>query len=541
MANPLITCVSGLSAHQKMIEVIGNNIANMNSTAFKTSRVFFSDIYYETVNSGTPSQVGTGSKVATISVDTAQGNLETTGRKFDLAIDGQGYFVVDSEVGPLYTRSGVLSVDQQGYLVDSSTGFRVQRYGTVGEPDGANPSFQVPGSSNISIPIGAALPGSMTSLATLRGNLPSTTRAATQQILTTSNRLLTGGVSATGATLLNSLDFNTSPYGPGDTIDISGVDADGTVISGSLAVDGTTTLDDLITMLNSLYTGATAALNIDGELTLTANETGTSPLTMTLSDNPANIGGSNFSGNPMATTVLGRAGQLIQGGIEVFDARGDGHLVGLAFELQPDGTWNMQASLDSAEGDLLIGDVSGISFNPDGSFAGISGGGAAILSVRFAGQTDAQVIDLSFGETGSLSGLRSISGESSLSAEQDGYASGTLASVNIDGRGVITGLGTNGRQIPLAQIAIATFRNPAGLESLGNGMSRATLASGDVELGTGESGGRGSIRSGQLEQSNVDLAAEFTRLIIAQRGFSANARSISVADEMLQELTQLLR
>lgn len=541
MANPLITGVSGLSAHQKMIEVIGNNIANMNSTAFKSSRVFFSDIYYETVSSGTPIQVGTGSKVATISVDTTNGNLETTGRKFDFAIDGEGYFVVDSEVGPLYTRSGVLSVDQEGFLVDSSTGFRVQRYGTVGEPDGANPSFQVPGSSNIAVPIGAAIPGNSTSLATLRGNLPSTTRAATQQTLTTSNRLLAGGVSATGTTLLNSLDFNTSPYNAGDTIDISGVDADGTVISGSLAVDGTTTVNDLIAMLNSLYSGATAALNIDGELTLTANETGTSSLNVALSDNPANVGGSDFAGNPMTTTTLGRSGELIRGGIEVFDARGDGHLVGLAFEMQPDGTWNMTASLDSAEGDLLIGDVNGISFNSDGSYAGIAGGGSAILSIRFAGQTDPQLIDLAFGDTGSLSGLRSIGGEPSLSAEQDGFASGTLASVNISGNGVITGLGTNGRQIPLAQIAIASFRNPSGLENVGNGMARATLASGDVEIGTGESGGRGSIRSGQLEQSNVDLAAEFTRLIIAQRGFSANARSISVADEMLQELTQLLR
>ena len=113
--------------------------------------------------------------------------------------------------------------------------------------------------------------------------------------------------------------------------------------------------------------------------------------------------------------------------------------------------------------------------------------------------------------------------------------------MHIDTDGTVFGLTSNGLQIPLGQLAIATFRNVNGLLSTGGNYYQASLSSGNPEIGTALTGGRGALRSGQLEGSNVDLALEFTRLIIAQRGFSANARTVTVTDRVLEELTNIIR
>ncbi|MCA9029621.1 MAG: flagellar hook-basal body complex protein [Planctomycetaceae bacterium] len=552
MANPLITGVSGLSVHQKMIEVIGNNIANINSTAFKARRAYFSDVFYETIRSATSgevgqiggtnaSQIGTGAKVATISLDGRQGNMETTGGQLDFALEGEGFFTMDTGRGPLYTRAGVFSIDKNGILVDASTGYRIQRFGTVGEPDGINPAFQIPGATEIRIPIGESIPGNKTTETVLRGNLSSSTKTAEYHEIATSHPLLDGAIPATGASLLNSLDWVTTPFQAGDSIEMSGTDVDGNAISTSLSVDGTTTVDDLLSSLSSSFPGTTASIDTDGFLRLVADESGAVPMIVNLANGSTNVGQLDVVSNPLFIENAGEDGNIIRGGIEVFDNRGEGHVVGLAFEPQADGTWNMLATMDSAEGDILTSEINGISFNSDGSFAGIQGSATGELEFQFVGQVDPQVVTISFGTPGSLNGLKSISGESSIATEQDGFPPGTLNSVSVDGNGIIDGLATNGRRIPLAQLAIASFRNPAGLENRGDGTLQVTRSSGDVQLGSAQSGGRGTIRSGQLEQSNVDIAAEFTRLIIAQRGFSANARTITVANEMLQELTQILR
>jgi flagellar hook protein FlgE len=552
MANPLLTGVTGLTVHQKMIEVIGNNIANLNTTAYKTRRVSFSDVFYETVRPSTggvigqiggtnAAQIGTGAKVATISVDNRQGNVETTGGALDFAIEGDGFFTLDSGQGPVYSRSGIFSIDKNGTLVDASTGYRVQRFGTVGEPDGVNPAFQTSGSSEIRIPLGTTVPGNPTTEATVSGNLSAGNARATYHTFSTSTRLLEGTAAATEASLLNNLNWVSTPFQAGDTLSISGVDADGTAISTNVAVDGTTTVGDLLAAINGAYGGAEATLDADGYLKLTADEPGTSTLTFALGNGSGNVGELDTAGNPLLVATAGATGTTVHGGLEVYDSRGTAHVIGLSFEPQPDGTWNMQANLDPAQGEVLQGTIAGLTFASNGSFTGISSTSLSSLVFRFVGQTEPQTVELSFSGEGSLGGLKSISGESSVSVEQDGYPPGTLSAVSVDGSGLVDGIATNGRRFPLAQLAIASFRNPAGLESRGNAYLIETRSSGEVQIGSGQSAGRGTVRSGQLEQSNVDLAAEFTRLIIAQRGFSANARTITVSNEVLEELAQILR
>jgi flagellar hook protein FlgE len=154
----------------------------------------------------------------------------------------------------------------------------------------------------------------------------------------------------------------------------------------------------------------------------------------------------------------------------------------------------------------------------------------------------AQTITLNFGTPGGFNGLTQFGGATSAAAvDQDGFGAGFLTSVSVASDGVINGVFTNGQILPLAQMAIATFVNPGGLGREGNNLFSLTSQSGEALIGAGGSGGRGLVQQGTLESSNVDVALEFTRLIIAQRGFQVNARTITVGNEVLQELANIIR
>ena len=144
--------VTGLQVNQRMLDVVGNNLANSNTTGFKEQTVNFSDLVYQNLKDATaasttvggtdPIQVGSGAKVASISTDFQQGTLQSTGNDLDLALQGQGFFVVRSGSQPVYTRAGSFGVDSQDYLVDPATGNRVQRFGSVGEGSATSPPFR---------------------------------------------------------------------------------------------------------------------------------------------------------------------------------------------------------------------------------------------------------------------------------------------------------------------------------------------------------------------------------------------------------------
>ncbi len=554
MANALLTGVSGLNSHQKMLEVIGNNLANLNTPAYKSRRMLFSDLFYETVrpsSDGTPgalggtnpAQVGSGSRVSQVDVQFAQGNLSATGAPLDLAIEGDGFFVVDTGSETLFTRTGALQVDEDGILVDPSTGYRVQRFGATGETGGTGVGFQVPGDADIRIPFGATIPGRATTNVSMSGNLPTAAQGPTHEVLQTQLEWSALGSTATTASLLNDLDANTVDYAPGDVIQIDGTGADGSPVSLSLSVDGTTTLDDLITAIDAGFAGANASLDASGRIVLTANEPGEAFLSLSLSDAPGNTGSSAFNSNSFIVTTDGRSGDVVRGSVEVFDERGGAHTVSLTLQKQFDGSWNLNAGLDPSQGTVVDGLVTGINFNEDGSLsqAGGAGSGDSNLSFQFPGTTTPQNVNISFGLLGGFDGMTELATDASLGAGQDGLAAGALVSVQVSADGMVSGIASNGSVVPLAQIAIASFRNPGGLESRGQNYYSVSLSSGSVQIGSGLAGSRGAVRSGQLEQSNVDIAEEFTQLIIAQRGFSANARTITVADQILEELTNLVR
>lgn len=555
MANSLFTGVSGLTAHQKMIEVVGHNLANLNTTGFKTRSAQFADVFYETISrarpasgdlgGSNPAQVGGGSKLASVAVQHKQGGLDPTGGQFDFAIDGNGFFVLTTDEGTKFTRDGAFGLDANGVLVDVATGFPVQRFGTVGDVNNFAPSFQIPGNPRITVPIGAAVPGEPTTEVNLRGNLsPANISGTTHVLSTTAPWTVSGGAGATSSDLINSLDFVTTPFTTGDTIDIIGSDRDGNSINDSVAVDGSSTIQDLVDGIAAAFPGTIVVLEADGRLSISESQPGQSQIAISLDNGPSNTGQAVFAAHEPITITSGFNAEIVRSTMEVFDDQGTAHQVGLEIQKEDDDTWTLLASVDPASGVILDGRVDNIVFNPvNGTFtsAGTPGLGDENLVFRFNGLSTPQAIRVHLGDPGTLNGLTSNTSISSVSTEQNGSGNGTLVSTNVDESGIIEGVASNGRRFPLAQLAVAAFRNPNGLESDGDNIFRATTSSGTVELGPARSGGRGTILAGQLEQSNVDIAVEFTRLIIAQRGFSANARTITVTDEMLEELTNLLR
>ena len=548
MPNSLITGLSGLNSHEQMLDVIGHNLANLNTTGYKSRRTHFADLVYETLRSGTgssgnlggvnPAQVGSGSKVSQIDVQFQQGSLENTGEMFDFALQGDGFFIVNNGTQDFYSRAGAFSIDEAGVLVDPATGNRVQRFGTVGEPNGVDPAFQVPGDSAIYVPLGATIPGEATTSANLLGNLPSFANGPVEQVVSSFNAWTAGGTAAGSGTLLNSLDQSTSAYaaGGGDSVVISGTDHDGTTVNTSIAVDDTTTLGDIASAIDGAFSGASATIAADGRITLTSSSQGPSMLSLTLADAAGNAGALDFAANAPIVATTGADGTVVPGAIEVFDMRGQAHTVSLDFQKQADGTWSMTAGVDPTSGTVVDGSVGPISFNSDGSFQS-----AGDMNLAFDFGDGPQSINLSLGSGGGFEGWKEMADDDNIAAQQDGFPPGAFVSVQVRSDGVLEGISSTGRTFPLAQLAIASFSNPGGLHARGDNTFEASLSSGDVQVGTGLSGNRGAVVGGQLESSNVDIAMEFTRLIVAQRGFSANARTITVTDEVLEELTSLIR
>jgi flagellar hook protein FlgE len=552
MANSLMTGVSGLMAHKAMLDVVGNNLANMNTSGFKARSVVFSDLVYETLRNATagvagqrggtnPMQIGNGVKVAGTSTNFNQGELRLTGGQLDMAMDGDGFFTMSDGDNTFFTRTGSFALDANGILVDPSTGFRVTRFGTLGEPAPGVIGFQVTGDDSIRVPIGSLIPGQATEEVTLEGNLSPSLQPPTAEELRSDDPWEVGGSPAALTDLLNSLDGVTTPYAAGDDIEITGTDVDGTPISATLAVTATTTIGDLINAINAAYSGATASLDSAGHLVLESDTTGESLATLDLDNATGNAGDFDFAGVNMLVSVTGSDGDVTQHVVDLFDLQGNAHRVVLSFNKEVDGTWTMNAT--TATGTVVDGLVSGIQMDEDGSFAGVNGTGTGdvALTLQFPGISSSQTLTLDFGQAGGFSGLTQIGGPSSLTSTQDGFAPGNVSDIQVNSDGIIYAVATNGLSFELAQLAIAHFRNPAGLLSQGDNMYASSLNSGPVDIGAGLTGGRGAVVNGQLESSNVEIAEEFTRLIIAQRGFQANSRTITVTDEVLEELNNLIR
>jgi flagellar hook protein FlgE len=537
-----------------MLDIAGNNPANVNTTAYKSSKVTFSELLNETIKKASqptsdlrgtnPQQIGSGVGIAGITPNTLQGNIISTGNPLDLAVEGEGYFVLSDGQQNVYTRIGSFAVDADFNLVDPSTGYRVQRIGSEGEIDG----FQTPGSSEIHVPYDAAIAAKATSEVTVSGNLSADSALpVTQTQVITSNLAYTynNGTAATETTEIDQLDQYNGTLTSG-TITISGYDKDGTAFDTGLtfAVDGSTTLGDLITHLNTnVLDGSTASL-VNGQIRITDDTSGYSRTDMALS----------YSGDGTLTTpayfeistVGGEESKSVN--ITVYDSQGGKHVLSGAFvRTDTANTWDMVlASITGDIDSITMANrrIEDISFDAgDGSYNGLSGSDTAQFVITFAHDTTSpQTISVMLGTAGKLDGLTQFAGNSTAVArDQDGYEAGRLSAISVNNEGVVIGAFSNGIEKKIATIQVALFQNTSGLERLGNGYYIPSANSGEAIATQAMSGGAGSIHGGALEKSNADVATEFVNMIQAQNGFRANARTIRVANDILRELTSLIR
>ncbi|MCR4319679.1 MAG: flagellar hook protein FlgE [Candidatus Brocadiaceae bacterium] len=527
LGGALYSGVSGIRAHQNMLDVIGNNLANINTYGYKSSRLLFSDLLSQTMsngNNGNPMQVGKGVKIGSISSNYSQGTLETTNNALDFAIQGEGFFVVSGGDKDFFTRVGSFDTDSNNYLIDSNTGYKVV------DTNG----------NTISIPYNSTVSGKATSKVSLTGNLDASAANETAEVVMMTGSLTSSNTAATASTTLNSLDSNTTDYVSGDTILITGTKPDGTSVSVTFTYGTTadgTTVGALITKINTAFSsgttnGATASLDSTGKIVVKSDTGGKDNLSTTLTDGGSNTGKSTWANHDFT-------GATYTTSVDVYDSQGTKHTVTVRFTKQGDNKWEMNASMNSSNGIINTSTISDIAFNGDGTF---STSGSTTLAFEFNGIGSTQSVILNLGTSGKSDGLTQNGSNSTAAAtSQDGYEYGTFDSISVDSGGSITALYTNGITQTVATLKIALFNNLNGLSKQGDNLYTQTSAAGEPIYVTAGSGRAGSISSGYLEGSNVDMATELTSLIIAQRGFQLNTKVITTADEILSDIVNLKR
>ncbi len=557
LLNSLFAGVSGLRNHQSMMDVIGNNIANVNTIGFKGSRVTFSDTFNQFVKAGTnPNdgtggtnsfQVGLGMKVNSIDRNWNQGTFERTGITTDLALQGQGLFVLKSNGQQLYSRAGAYIFDADGKLVNPQNGAVVQ--GKV-----ANGLGDIPAGTtlqDIVIDKNLRLPAVKTTEAKWGGNLQSSSTT-----IRTDTVELVGNLRK---------DTATTTY-PGTAYDPA--DPDTYNVSTIYNKDG----DEY--QLWSYYTETAGAWTYHYEVRddaglATAIPTGSQLLAfdattgicttpqVTITDPTEKIDYKlNFSSlsnlvadnNVISRIDKGETPEPVLGSVTIFDSLGNPHILSLEFEHTDNNRWSWKTSIPSTSGTLGSNAYGEIYFNANGTIQSLWQGGSQVTStppipeINFTplSGAEAQIIKLDFG-TGT-SGVTQTNLSSQIAAlSQNGSASAALSNLNIDQYGKIIGIFSNGNSRTLAQIMVATFANLNGLVSVGDNMYNVAANSGSPRIDTPGENSVTTIQSGALEQSNVDLSEEFTRMIVSQRGFQANARVVTTADNLLQEITNLIR
>ncbi len=570
MSFALSSGVTGLQAHQQMLDVAGNNLANVNTTAFKSSRILFSELLSETIrkasqpttNTGgtNPVQMGSGVGVSGIVPNMSQGNIVNTGNPLDLAIEGEGYFVLSDGQQSVYTRAGAFAVDSAAMLVDPATGYRVQRIGSEGEADG----FQVAGNSNVQVPYNVAMAAKATNAVTVAGNLSADATMTTAQTnVMAANQALTvsNGTMAISTAELGTLDQFTAGTLTGATITVSGFNHGGTALvdtAAPLSVTATTTVGDLISHINTvLDAGGTAGANgvatlVNGKIVITDAESGYSKsdvgLTFTNGATGTGAAALNLPTYFEMTTVGGEEVKNVN--ITVYDSQGGQHVLSGAFvRTDTANTWDLV--LSSITGDVAAltpanRRIEGLKFNAsDGSYAGLDStiGDTSQFTIAFAHDpANPQTVTISMGQVGQLDGLTQFAGNSTAVArEQDGYGAGRLSTVSVNKDGILIGAFSNGVKKNICALQIALFQNTSGLENVGGNYFIPSANSGGAVATQALTGGAGSVHGGSLEKSNADVATEFVNLINAQNGFQANSRTIRVATDILAELATLIR
>lgn len=472
MMRSMFSGVSGLRAHQLKMDVIGNNIANVNTVGYKSQRATFQEVFNQTIKGagspqagrgGTnPQQIGLGISLASIDTFHIRGAVQRTDNNTDLAINGDGFFILSNSADFLsrtYTRAGNFTLDEYGNLV-APNGYRVLGYMEDEErnpaPDGSTVLKGV--LEGIVISKSKSYPAMATNSATMEGNLDKD---------------------------LARVPAGTVPDDIDNYIEYNNLTKTFEVKNGVKVRETTTVFYDSLggqhkvkfTFIRGLASGTSVGAD---------NEWGV--IIQNLDDMSyfAKDDSTRVSDPPQLSEIV------------------------IPIQFDENGKITTGSSNDKAT--------------------------SVILQIPGNGIFEDMEVKVDF------SNLTQFANESTASiTNKNGYPQGYLDTFSIGPTGEIYGIFTNGQSRVIGQIALATFKNPAGLEKTSENMYQVTPNSGEPIIGLPGSSGLGALNPGTLEMSNVDLSAEFTEMITTQRGFQANSRIITTSDEMLQELVNLKR
>jgi flagellar hook protein FlgE len=540
MLRSLLAGVSGLKNHQMRMDIIGNNIANINTVGFKGGRINFSEAFSQTLSPAgasyiNPMQIGLGMKTTSVENLFTQGSLEQTGVLTDLAIEGDGFFVLNAGETRVFTRAGQFFFNADGKLVNHR-GLAVQ--GWILNDKNEELGLGSGNLSDISIDMNMISEAKESKNIWLSGNLNAGLKT-TAEVWTLGSALTAGGVNADATTDLNTLDQISTALVDGDTIEISGTNHDGSAVSATYTYHAGDTLQNLLDAINNAFSGSTATIE-DGKIVLTDSEAGDSSTTLRLTNGAANTGRIDLAN--FVNTVPGETGKA-KTSVVVYDSLGASHNIILEFtKSATNGEWTWQAKTTGDE-EILSGGSGRATFDEAGMLTSFTfDNGATQLSLDPKNGAKQMNIDLHAESGEGRMGLTQFNSLSTVAVkDQDGRAVGRLINLTIDNKGTINGTFSNGEKVSLAKIALAEVPNKSGLMQLGEGLYQTSMASGPEQIINLDDKAVTSIVSGSLEMSNVDVSKEFTDMIVTQRGFEANARVITTADQMLDELIRLKR
>ena len=594
MMRSLFSGVSGLKTHQTRMDVIGNNIANVNTTAYKSSSMTFSALMSQTtkrasgpnaltgVGGTNARQIGLGVKAGAINTNiTGQGSAQSTGNPFDIMITGEAFFVVNNGVSNYFTRDGSFYVDGAGNLAMTSTGYNVM--GWQVDPDTQNIKKDTVTALRIMDQANMTYPPEATSQATIGGVIDSNDKDVSSPNGKSINLSFYDalGYQYTAKFVVKQSD-NPHKFSleldriidstgkdirdlEGNTLDVKELVKFSDALRG---IDKTTKLGMDTTaykwngqVLETTDTPAVPLADLaqmfeaNGELKaldteLTINDKDGNPITVGQAlDNIAMVHG--YEGSTDEFLKLGmkvETPNATTGGNDVTYVSMKTLLFNSTSNTDPQFP-KLDATNSSVEMTAYVFDGVVVSYNPDtGVFDGLNGAGATNSTFNLnlsalGGKFSNITVDMSQSSNYDKKGTSTLA---ATSGDKGGVGAGRrlgeMIGLTIQDNGMIYATYDSGMTKLLGQIATAMFANASGLEKSGDNLYSATLNSGEFDgIGVDITADGGYMTSGQLEMSNVDLSSEFTEMITTQRGFQANSRIITVSDTLLEELTNLKR
>jgi len=598
MMRSLYSGVAGLKTHQTKMDVIGNNVANVNTTAYKSQSVSFSDVMYQTTSyaSGANAATGTGGVnamqiglgVSTGAIATAistSGSAQTTSNPFDIMINGDSFFVVSNGSDTFFTRDGSFYVDGVGNLCMRSNGYTVMGWqvdeATMSIKQDTVSSLQVMNADNMTYPPEA------TSLAYVSGILDKNDTNVTS---TSGKTISLGfydslGYAYTAKMSIHQTEIKGEYYVQLDDI----IDSNGTSLKDIYNTDD---INSIAKIGGSINVAVADTYNFNDNVSVTYKQMKYDVADTGITWKDANGNTVADAADPAAAYgVVGSTGNFVDMNGLVYKTK-DGALnqttadaiyttnvdtvsldggattytLGELQSLFENGTLNIEdfySGIDadtineysiSETGVLTVSnkEVNGAKLvynNDDGAFISINGGKEVTFDFaeNINGTTLQNFTDIAIDFSSST--MFNNSGTSTIGATSGdktglgtGRKLGEMSGISISNNGMIYASYDNGQTKLLGQIAVASFANASGLMKQGDNLYSATLNSGEFDgIGEDVTAGGGSLSTGVLEMSNVDLAAEFTEMITTQRGYQANSRIITTSDNMLEELVNLKR